>query len=113
MSGVHKENLTCGQKQSVEERSVVMNLDKGETQIGWSEMEIVSMELEKSVCEVSVTEQASVKVPPIDPITMPGSLQDMFVTMLASLKSDQLEMIATLQESFKGEISDLYSKVRY
>jgi hypothetical protein len=39
-------------------------------------------------------------------------LQDMFDTMLASLKLDQLEMMATLQESFKEEMSDFYVKVK-
>jgi PBP1b-binding outer membrane lipoprotein LpoB len=70
------------------------------------------MELEKSACEVNVTEQVSVEVPSINPVSMPSYLQAMFDSMLASLKTDHLQMIATLQESFKGETSALQNKVK-
>jgi hypothetical protein len=96
MSGVYEEDHATGQKESVQETSVVLNLGRDEVRIGQSEKEAVSMELDKSACEVSVTEQASVEVPCINPVTMPSYLQAMFDSMLAALKSDQLQMIATL-----------------
>jgi hypothetical protein len=43
---------------------------------------------------------------------MPSYLQAMSDSMLAALKSDPLQMIATLQESFRGEISALQNKVK-
>jgi hypothetical protein len=112
MSGVYEEDLASGQENSVEETSAVMNLRQDELRIGQSEKETVSTEREKSACEVNVTEQASVEVPSNNAVTMPSNLQDMFDSMLASLKSDQLQMIATLHESFKGEISAFKNEIK-
>jgi hypothetical protein len=108
MSGVYEEDLASGQKECVEERSIIMNLDQDEIQIGQSEKETVSKELEKSACEVNVTEQANAEVSSINPVTMPSSLQNMFGSMLASFKSDLLQRTATSQVS----ISTLQNKVK-
>jgi tellurite resistance protein len=110
MSGVYEEDLASGQKNSVKETAVVMNLRRDEVRIGQSEKESVSTVLEKSACEVNVTEQASVEVPSNNPVIMSSYLQAMFDSMLASLKSDQLQMIATLQESFKVENQKLIKR---
>jgi hypothetical protein len=71
MSLVHEEDLTPGQKESVEERSVLMDLGHDEVQIRQSEKEYVRTELEEGACEVNVTEQANVEVPSINPVIRP------------------------------------------
>jgi hypothetical protein len=96
MSGVYEEDHATGQKESVYERSVVMDLGRDEMRIEQSAKETVSMELEKRACEVNVTEQASVEVHSINSVTMPSYLKAMFDSMLAALKIDQLQMIVTL-----------------
>jgi hypothetical protein len=106
------EDLASGQKESAEERAVVMYLGQDEMRVGQSEKETVNTELEKSACEVSVSERDSVEVHSIKPTITSSSLQAMFVSTLPSLKSDQLEMLPTLKESFKSEISALQSKVK-
>jgi hypothetical protein len=73
MSRMYKEDLAIGEKRSVEERSVVKNLGQDEVRRGQNEKKNVSTELEKSACEVYVTEQASAEVPSINPVTMPSS----------------------------------------
>jgi hypothetical protein len=50
---------------------------------------------------VNGTEQASVQAPSINLVTIPSILHTMFDNMLASMKSGQLQLIATLQEIFK------------
>jgi hypothetical protein len=59
------------------------------------------VELEKNTSEINVTEEASVEVLSINPVTIPNSLQAMFGSMIASL-----------QASFKSEISALQIKER-
>jgi hypothetical protein len=73
-AGMYEEDLASSQKECVEERSVIMNLGQDEVQIGQSEKETLSKELEKSACEVNVTEQDNAEVPSTNPITMPSSL---------------------------------------
>jgi hypothetical protein len=94
MSGVHEEDLESVQKKCVEVISVV-NLDQDELRVRHREEKSVSTELEKNTTEINETNQANVEVPSIK------SLQAMLNSMFASLKTDQEEMIATLQESLK------------
>jgi hypothetical protein len=67
---VYKEDLASGQQEYVEEKSVVMNLGQ-DVRIEESEKESVSTELEKSAYEETVTEQANIEVPSVNPVTMP------------------------------------------